>query len=232
MIAAAIGKTKQGQRINMAEHIDEIARMENCGVVPVLTIPTLESALPLANALLEGGLDVIEVTLRTPCAIDAINEMRQSTLDLFIGAGTILNENDVAAAKTAGAEFLVTPGTPQSLIPALQAFDGLVIPGASTTTEMLTLFNEGFRLQKLFPAELSGGAPLIKSVQGPLQDIRFMPTGGVREDNLPNYLSLKNVVAAGGTWIAPENLVAQGDWTEITARARAAREIVRKTQAT
>ncbi len=204
----------------------DIDRLKRCGVVPVVTIAALESAVPLARALLRGGLDVIEVTLRTPCAIDAICAITSEMPEMFVGVGTILSPADIDAARKAGADFLVTPATPPGLVPALQAFDGLVIPGVSTATEAVSRLDEGFAMQKLFPAELSGGAPFLKALRAPLPAIRFMPTGGVSPDNLADYLALGNVVAAGGSWLTPADLVAAGRWDDISSLARAARERV------
>ena len=179
------------------------ARALAAGVVPVLTVSDPSDAVPLAEALVAGGLDVLEITLRTGGAIEAIEQIAKSDVDCVIGAGTITSEGDVDAAHKAGSKFLVTPGTPSSLLPALLDYDGLVFPGAATISEAMTLYNSGFDLLKFFPAEASGGAKFIKGVSGPLPHIRFMPTGGINLENMSDYLSLKNVVAIGGSWIAP-----------------------------
>ena len=200
------------------------ARTASAGVVPVLTVNDPAQAVPLAKALVEGGLDVLEVTLRTAGAIEAIERIAKSDVNCVIGAGTITSEGDVDAANKAGAQFLVTPGTPPSLLPALLDYDGLVFPGAATTSEVMALYNAGFDLLKLFPAEASGGASLLKGIGGPLPHIRFMPTGGINLDNMSDYLSLKNVVAIGGSWIAPAASIDAGDWAGIEERARFAKE--------
>ena len=200
------------------------ARAAAAGVVPVLTINNPDHAVPLAKALVAGGLDVLEVTLRTAGAIKAIENIVKSDVKCLIGVGTITSEGDVDAAQKAGAEFLVTPGTPASLLQALLDYDGLVFPGASTVSEVMALYNAGFDLLKFFPAQASGGAPFLKGVGGPLPNIRFMPTGGIKLDNMSDYLELKNVVAIGGTWIAPAASVDEQDWSGITERARIAKE--------
>lgn len=205
------------------------ARSAAAGIVPVLTINNAEHAVPLARSLVEGGLDVLEVTLRTPAAIEAIELISTSDINCIIGAGTIISEGDVEAVNKAGAEFLVTPGTPASLLPALLDYDGLVFPGASTASEVMTLYNAGFDLLKFFPAEASGGAKFLKGVGGPLPNVRFMPTGGINVNNMADYLSLKNVLAIGGTWIAPSDRIDAGDWSEINGRARAAKQLMNAT---
>lgn len=210
----------------MTEQADQIARLRRCGVVPVVTIGEVSQAVPMALALAEGGLDVIEVTLRTECALEAIEAICDEIPKVCVGAGTILSEGDVDAASKAGAAFLVTPATPPGLVPALQDFDGLVIPGVSTTTEALSRYDEGFAVQKLFPAELSGGAPFLKAIHAPIPSISFMPTGGVNTGNLPSYLALPNVLAAGGSWLAPKDLMEAGHWAEITRLARDASDRV------
>jgi len=200
-------------------------RSRAAGVVPVLTIKNADDAVPLAEALIAGGLDVLEVTLRTEHALAAISKISSSGLDCVIGAGTILSEGDVDAARNAGATFLVTPGTPASLVPALLDYDGLVIPGAATATEALTLKEQGFDMLKFFPAEASGGAKFLKGVSGPMPELRFMPTGGVSQANMKDYLGLKNVVAVGGSWIAPSAEIEDKNWAAIEGRAHEAKRL-------
>ena len=199
-------------------------RAAAAGVVPVLTINDPAQAVPLAEALVAGGLDVLEVTLRTAGAIEAIENIAKSDIDCVLGAGTIISEGDIDAAHKAGAKFLVTPGTPESLLPALLDYDGLVFPGVATVSEAMTLYNAGFDLLKFFPAEASGGAKFLKGIFGPLPHIRFMPTGGVNLENMSDYLALDNIVAIGGTWIAPASSVDAGEWAAITQRAQHAKD--------
>lgn len=211
----------------MLSKSDLIARAQQAGVVPVLTIEDAERAVPLAKALCAGGLDVLEVTLRTEAGLDAIKAISESDVDCVIGAGTILSVEDVEAAAAYGAEFLVTPGTPAALVPALQAFEGIVIPGISTVGEAMTLAGAGFDVLKFFPAEPAGGAPFLKGLGGPLPDLRFMPTGGIKQDTMDAYLKLNNVVAVGGSWIATNSDIEAGDWAGITAKARSANLVAR-----
>ena len=206
----------------MNTQADLAHRARRAGIVPVLTVDKADRAVPLARALAAGGLDVMEITLRTAAALDAIEAIAQSDVDCIIGAGTILSQGDVDAACKAGASFLVTPGTPPSLVPALQAFDGVVIPGISTASEAMALCEAGFDLLKFFPAEAAGGAPFLKALAGPLPNITFMPTGGIRPDRMADYLALPNVTAVGGSWIAPASDLKSGNWTAIERRAREA----------
>lgn len=188
-------------------------------VIPVIVIDDVEHAIPLAEALIEGGLPIIEITLRTPEALKVIETIKRSSLPCTIGAGTVMDANDAAAAKDSGAQFMVTPGLPASLNKALQDWPELIIPGASTMTEMMHLKNCGYALQKFFPAEAAGGATFLKSVASPLQGVKFMPTGGITEDNVSEYLCLPNVSAIGGSWIAPLKDIKAKNWHTIRARA-------------
>lgn len=205
------------------------ARAKATRIVPVLTIEKASLAVPLAKALIAGGLDVLEVTLRTEEALDAIGAIKQSGLNCVIGAGTIVSERDVAAAQKVGAQFLVTPGTPAALLPALLNYNGVVIPGAGTATEAMALYQAGFDLLKFFPAEASGGVKFLKGVGGPIPGVRFMPTGGINLANMADYLRLDNVLAIGGTWIAPASDIDGENWDIIEVRAREAYRLAEKT---
>lgn len=194
-------------------------------VVPVLTVPAVKHAAPLASALISGGLRSAEVTLRTPVALEVIAEMKKAEPDLIVGAGTIISEGDVDAALKAGADFLVSPGAGPELIKALAYHDGVILPGVSTASEAMARFEEGYGVQKFFPAEAAGGANFLKSLAGPLPHIDFMPTGGVKPHNARDYLSLPNVIAAGGTWIASPAEMEAGDWAGIEAKVREAADL-------
>ncbi|MEM9226190.1 MAG: bifunctional 4-hydroxy-2-oxoglutarate aldolase/2-dehydro-3-deoxy-phosphogluconate aldolase [Pseudomonadota bacterium] len=194
-------------------------------IVPVITIEDVAHAGPLAAALKAGGLCSAEITLRTPAGLEAISQMKKAEPSLLVGAGTVLSEGDVDAAVKAGADFLVTPGAGPELLEALGQLDGVILPGVSTASEAMTRFEQGYGVLKFFPAEAAGGAPFLKSLAGPLPHIDFMPTGGVKPDNAGAYLSLPNVIAAGGSWIASTADMAAGDWAGIEAKARAASQL-------
>lgn len=195
-------------------------------VIPVLVIDDLATALPLAQALVTGGLPVLEVTLRTPCAYDAIQEMSKVE-GAFVGAGTVLNDSHLRKALDAGATFSVSPGSTERLIDAHLEAGVAFLPGAATASEMMRLADRGFNMLKFFPAESSGGAPALKSFSSPLSGISFCPTGGVSPANVERYLGLPNVVCVGGSWVAPASLVAAGDWEGITTLAKDAAALSR-----
>ena len=190
-------------------------------VIPVLVIDDAATAIPLARALVAGGLPVLEVTLRTPAALDVIAGMA-TVPGGIVGAGTVLNAGDVQAAKAAGATFAVSPGATDTLLTACEAADLPLLPGAATATEAMALLERGYSTAKFFPAEAAGGAPALKAIGAPLPQISFCPTGGVGPANAPDYLALENTVCVGGSWVAPAGLIKAGDWDGITALARAA----------
>ncbi|SPH22646.1 KHG/KDPG aldolase [Ascidiaceihabitans donghaensis] len=190
-------------------------------IVPVLVVDDAKDAAPLAQALVAGGLPALEVTLRTPAALEVIREMA-SVAGGFVGAGTLLTPADVLAAKDAGATFGVSPGATDRLLDACEDADLPLLPGAATASEAMRLLERGYKMLKFFPAEASGGAPALKAIGAPIPQVSFCPTGGVSPSNAKEYLSLPNVVCAGGSWVAPKDLVKAGDWAGITALAKAA----------
>ncbi|MEM8824282.1 MAG: bifunctional 4-hydroxy-2-oxoglutarate aldolase/2-dehydro-3-deoxy-phosphogluconate aldolase [Pseudomonadota bacterium] len=190
-------------------------------VIPVLVLDDVAHARPLAEALVAGGLPALEVTLRTPAALDCIRAMTEVPGGL-VGAGTLLTPEDVKAAKAAGATFGVSPGATDRLIQA-SVEEGLpLLPGAATATEAMVLLERGYDMLKFFPAEASGGAPALKSIGAPIPQIAWCPTGGVSPDNKGDYLSLSNVICVGGSWVAPKEKMLAGAWDEIEALARTA----------
>jgi 2-dehydro-3-deoxyphosphogluconate aldolase/(4S)-4-hydroxy-2-oxoglutarate aldolase len=191
-------------------------------VIPVLTSARAGDAVPLARAILAGGLNVVEITLRTPAAIDAVRAIVESVPDVIVGVGTVLKALDVTHAVDAGADFLVTPGTPAALAQALADAPVPALPGCATASEAMTLAGLGFPVLKFFPAEPSGGVRWLRALAEPLPDIRFCPTGGINADNAAAYLALRSVLAVGGSWVASPDAIAAGDFAGITARARAA----------
>lgn len=202
----------------------EICRL--APVVPVLVIDDVAAARPLAEALIAGGLPVLEVTLRTPAALEVIREMAQVRGGV-VGAGTLITPDDVRAARAAGASFGVSPGATDALLDACEAEDLPLLPGAATATEAMALLARGYDMLKFFPAEASGGAPALKAIGAPLPQISFCPTGGITAANAPDYLRLANVVCVGGSWVAPGDAVASGDWARIETLARAAASLPR-----
>ena len=188
-------------------------------IVPVLVLHDPAHARPLAQALVAGGLPALEVTLRTPAALDVIREMAQVDGGV-VGAGTLVTPADVEAAVEAGAKFGVSPGATPKLLDAAEALGLPMLPGAATASEAMALLERGYDMLKFFPAEASGGAAALKSIGAPLPQIKFCPTGGVSPKNAPNYLGLSNVVCAGGSWVAPGDLVNSGNWAAIEALAR------------
>lgn len=177
------------------------AALDQNPIVPVMTIKTLKDAMPMAKRLKEDGFTVLEITLRSAPALDAIKILKEEFPDLVIGAGTIVTPQDIDAAISAGSDFLVTPATPISLAERLINCPVPVLPGCATATEAQTLYNMGFEILKLFPAETSGGAKALKSLSAPLPHLKFMPTGGITEEKSRDYLALPNVIAVGGSWM-------------------------------
>lgn len=184
-------------------------------VVPVVVIDDVDTAVPMARALVAGGLPVIEVTLRTACALEAIQAIAAKVPGAVVGAGTIRTSGDISAAVASGAQFLVSPGTTPALVDALVASGVPFLPGAATASEVMVLAERGIKELKFFPAEAAGGLPYLKSLAGPIPDVRFCPTGGIKLSTAPNYLALPNVGCVGGTWLTPADALAKGDWEHV-----------------
>lgn len=197
---------------------------EMAPVIPVLVVKDADIAFPLAQALVNGGLPVLEVTLRTDCALDVIREMSKVDGGV-VGAGTVLTRADAMAAKEAGAKFAVSPGATDALLDACEELDLPLLPGAATASEAMALLERGYTVQKFFPAEASGGAPALKSIGAPLPQILFCPTGGIGPNNAQDYLSLPNTRCVGGSWVAPADLIAARDWEGIQALAATASKL-------
>ena len=202
--------------------LDPTPLVSKTPVIPVLTIERVADAVALARALVAGGLPVIEVTLRTKAALDAIRAIAAQVPDCIVGVGTVTRISDIEAATAAGAEYLVSPGTPPELAAALADASVPVLPGCATVSEAMALAGRGFKVLKFFPAEASGGVAWLKSVAAPLPDLRFCPTGGIDSKNIAAYLGCPNVLAVGGSWVAPKDAIASGDFARITQLAREA----------
>lgn len=188
-------------------------------VLPVVVIDDAESAVPLAHALLAGGIGILEVTLRTPSALSCIERIASEVPDVIVGAGTLTNRDDIDAAVKAGAQFLVSPGTTREIAAGMLNSELPALPGCSTVREALLLRDLGFEQLKFFPAAACGGPAFLAAAQGPLPDLRFCPTGGVTLESAPSYLALSNVPCVGGTWVAPPQTIAEHGWSTISRNA-------------
>lgn len=197
-------------------------------VIPVLVIEKASDAVPMAVALLEGGMRVLEVTLRSAAALAAIEAMVRALPGAVVGAGTVLNGVDAAKARAAGAAFAVSPGYTRALGAACAELGLPLLPGAATASEVMRAMDDGYDFLKFFPAEASGGTAMLKSLAGPFPRVAFCPTGGVSAANLDAYLALPNVACVGGSWLTPPDLVRHGDWAAVTALCRAATSSARR----
>lgn len=185
-------------------------------IIPVIEIDDVSQSIDLANALIAGGINVLEITLRTAAAIDAISLLAKEVPTAVVGAGTVLNPDDLARVRDAGASFAISPGCTDSLLKSAKEFNFPLIPGVSTGSEIMNGLDLGYTHFKLFPATSVGGISLLKSFSGPFQQAKFCPTGGINEDNYLDFLALDNVLCAGGSWVAPTQLVRSGDFNKIT----------------
>jgi 2-dehydro-3-deoxyphosphogluconate aldolase/(4S)-4-hydroxy-2-oxoglutarate aldolase len=207
----------------MSDHARTIAAVMAAGpVIPVVLIDDAAQAVPLARALVAGGITVIEVTLRTAAAIDAIGAIAAEVEDITVGAGTVLDPAQLDAARRAAARFAVSPGTSPRLLDAAAGHPLALLPGAGSVSESMTLLERGYARQKFFPAGAAGGAAFLAALASPLPQVSFCPTGGITPDNAPGYLELANVACVGGSWITPEAAIRNGDWARIENLARAA----------
>ncbi|MGH4027931.1 bifunctional 4-hydroxy-2-oxoglutarate aldolase/2-dehydro-3-deoxy-phosphogluconate aldolase [Actinomycetota bacterium Odt1-20B] len=196
-------------------------------VVPVVVVEDVADAVPLARALVAGGLPAIEVTLRTPAALAAIRAIADEVPDAVVGAGTVISPRNVADSVAAGARFLVSPGWTDTLLDAMKGSGVPFLPGVSTTSEVVALLERGVSEMKFFPAEAAGGVPYLKSLGAPLPQARFCPTGGVNLASAPSYLALPNVGCVGGSWMLPKDAVAAKDWARVAELAREAADLGR-----
>lgn len=198
------------------------------GVVPVVVLEDAADAVPVAKALRDGGLTIIEVTLRTAAAADAIAQIAGAVPDVVIGAGTVLNAEQVGIAARAGSHFIVSPGLHESVVGDSRALGLPIYPGVATATEAQTAWNMGLRTLKFFPAGQAGGTLMLKALGAVFRDLRFMPTGGISPSNLADYLELPSVIACGGSWLTPEKLIKAKDYNAIAALAEEASAIVKE----
>lgn len=204
------------------------ALLERVPVIPVLVVDRVETALPLARALVAGGLNVLEITLRTAAALDVIRALAQEIEGAVVGAGTVLTPAQLSRVEKAGARFAVSPGATDALLGAAQGSTLPFLPGAATASEAMRLLDRGYRYMKFFPAEPAGGVAYLNTLAAPLTEARFCPTGGIDAERAKAYLALANVVCVGGSWVAPTEAVRAGDWSAIAALARAAAALPRR----
>lgn len=213
------------------EMIGPLETVESIGILPVIAIPSLEAAVPLADALCAGGVPAIEVTLRTPCALEAIAAIRKAHPEMVIGAGTVLEVAQIAAAKAAGADFLVSPGIDAEIVRAAQAAGIPIVPGVTNPTEITLGVRLGLKVLKFFPAEISGGVAALTLYHGPFPEVKFVPTGGMNMDNIGRYLAKPFVAACGGSYMAGKEAIVSGNWAGITADCRRCVRTVRGSRA-
>jgi 2-dehydro-3-deoxyphosphogluconate aldolase / (4S)-4-hydroxy-2-oxoglutarate aldolase len=191
-------------------------------VIPVIVLDRVEDAVPLARALVDGGVRVLEVTLRTPAALACIEAIAREVPDAVLGAGTLRSADDVRAAKNAGCVFGVSPGYTSTIGDACRAAGLPLLPGVATASEVMAANADGLTFLKFFPATAAGGIPMLKALAGPFPDVAFCPTGGITAETAPQFLALPNVKVCGGSWLTPADAVAAGDWARITSLARTA----------
>ncbi|GHQ98819.1 ketohydroxyglutarate aldolase [Helicobacter pylori] len=185
-------------------------------IIPVVVIEDIKDAVPLAQSLVEGGIHIIEVTLRSSCALEAIELIAKNVPKMRVGAGTILNPTQLEQAQNRGAEFLISPGLTPSLLEHAKKKDMSLIPGVSSSSEVMQALELGYSALKFFPAEYCGGVKLLNAFNGPFKGVKFCPTGGISTDNMHSYLNLENVLCVGGSWLTPKNLIQNKEWDKIT----------------
>ncbi|GAA7789346.1 bifunctional 4-hydroxy-2-oxoglutarate aldolase/2-dehydro-3-deoxy-phosphogluconate aldolase [Helicobacter pylori] len=185
-------------------------------IIPVVVIENIKDAVPLAQSLIEGGVQIIEVTLRSSCALEAIELIAKNVPKMRVGAGTILNPTQLEQAQNRGAEFLISPGLTIKLLEYAKKKDMPLIPGVSSSSEVMQALELGYSALKFFPAEYCGGVKLLNAFNGPFKGVKFCPTGGISADNMRSYLNLENVLCVGGSWLTPKNLIQNKEWDKIT----------------
>jgi 2-dehydro-3-deoxyphosphogluconate aldolase/(4S)-4-hydroxy-2-oxoglutarate aldolase len=206
--------------------MDVIKKIENLKLIPVAVIEDTENALPLAKALMDAGLPVIEITFRTEAAAESISLIRNEYPEMLVGAGTVLTIDQVDAAIFAGAEFIVTPGFNPTVVDYCVKNNYPIVPGLNSPSFIEWGLERGLNFFKFFPADLSGGPKMLKAISGPYPNVRFMPTGGINDDTLAEYLKLDNVIACGGSWIVKKDLISSGNFEEIETRTKRALSLI------
>ena len=205
-------------------------RVFNTGIVPVVVLNNVEDAVPLANALLKGGIDFMEITFRTECAAECIAKISKEVPDVVVGAGTVLNVEQAKLAVENGAKFIVSPGLDEETVTWAIGNNIPVIPGCVTPTEIMKAISLGLKVVKFFPADVYGGIKAIKALSAPFGQIKFLPTGGVSEANLKDFIENKSVAAIGGSWVCKKDDIANHDWDKITSLSENAVKIIKETR--
>ncbi len=198
----------------MQDRIIEVLQISP--IIPVVVIENIKDAVPLAQSLVEGGIHIIEVTLRSSCALEAIEFIAKNVPKMRVGAGTILNPTQLEQAQNRGVEFLISPGLTIKLLEYAKKKDMPLIPGVSSSSEVMQALELGYNALKFFPAEYCGGVKLLNAFNGPFKGVKFCPTGGISADNMHSYLNLENVLCVGGSWLTPKNLIQNKEWDKIT----------------
>ncbi|GAA8498946.1 bifunctional 4-hydroxy-2-oxoglutarate aldolase/2-dehydro-3-deoxy-phosphogluconate aldolase [Helicobacter pylori] len=198
----------------MQDKIIEILQISP--IIPVVVVENIKDAVPLVQSLIEGGIHIIEVTLRSSCALEAIELIAKNVPKMRVGAGTILNPTQLEQAQNRGAEFLISPGLTIKLLEYAKKKDMPLIPGVSSSSEVMQALELGYNALKFFPAEYCGGVKLLNAFNGPFKGVKFCPTGGISADNMHSYLNLENVLCVGGSWLTPKNLIQNKEWDKIT----------------
>ncbi|GAA9348913.1 bifunctional 4-hydroxy-2-oxoglutarate aldolase/2-dehydro-3-deoxy-phosphogluconate aldolase [Helicobacter pylori] len=198
----------------MQDKIIEILQISP--IIPVVVVENIKDAVPLAQSLIEGGIHIIEVTLRSSCALEAIELIAKNVPKMRVGAGTILDPTQLEQAQNRGAEFLISPGLTIKLLEYAKKKDMPLIPGVSSSSEVMQALELGYNALKFFPAEYCGGVKLLNAFNGPFKGVKFCPTGGISADNMHSYLNLENVLCVGGSWLTPKNLIQNKEWDKIT----------------
>ena len=201
--------------------------IENCGIIPVVVLEDAANAVPLAKALLAGGINICEITFRTDAACEAIRQIALNVPEMIVGAGTVITKEQLKAATDAGAKFIVSPGSDLEVIRYAKELGVYMLPGAVTPTEVMQLIKEDIKVIKFFPAENYGGLKTIKALSAPFPNIKFVPTGGVSLSNLTTYLEFNKIAAVGGSWLCTKELITNGKWDEITKLSKEAMDIFR-----
>lgn len=205
-----------------SEHEQQIRQvLAACPLMPVITIDDPDHAVPLCRSLVEGGLRVLEITLRTEHGVEAIRAVRQALPEALVGAGTVTSLRQFREVEWAGAQFVITPGVTEAILDFAITATVPLLPGVATASDLMLAYSRGYRQFKFFPAEVAGGTRALKAFAGPFPDVIFCPTGGIRQDTAADYLALDNVVTVGGTWLTPADVIARRDWPAITNIARA-----------